>query len=382
MEHAMSTQCLLSGEREIGFEVVNRVAIVTLDRPRALNALSHAMILRLAEVFGRCTDNDAIRAVVLRGAGEKAFCAGGDVRALYDAARSDTAHETPWLRFFIDEYRLDYAIHRFTKPVVALMDGIVMGGGMGLAQGAALRVVTERTKMAMPETRIGLLPDVGATWFMRALPPDVALYAGLTGASLTGADAVAFGLADVCVPSSWLSGFVLRLETLDWNAADDAMQTLSRAFVPPVSLERDAPLAAHRAQIRRHFGVQDVERIVATLAEEAAGAAANEWTRATHAALTSHSPTMLNVTAHALMRGRQMTLAECFRMELGVVYRAIADGDFLEGVRALIVEKDLRPRWAPATLAEVRAERVQHYLCSPWRREMHPLAELGAQSTD
>jgi enoyl-CoA hydratase/carnithine racemase len=150
---------------------------------------------------------------------------------------------------------------------------------------------------------------------------------------------------------------------------------LRRVFVPPANVERDAPLEAHRAQISRHFGAAGgVERIVATLRQ----ASASEWTAATLGALTSHSPTMLEVTYHALLRGRQMTLAGCFRMELGIVYRTIGDGDFREGVRALIVDRDQRPRWAPATLAEVRAERVQHVLASPWRRDMHPLADLGA----
>ncbi|SPB14934.1 enoyl-CoA hydratase [Caballeronia novacaledonica] len=372
----MSTQGLLRDAPEIGVEVVNRVAIVTLDRPHALNALSHDMIALLADTFAQCAADDSIAAVVLRGAGDKAFCAGGDVRKLYHAARNDPHHETPWLKFFIDEYRLDHTVHRFAKPVIALMDGIVMGGGMGLAQGAALRIATERTRMAMPETRIGLLPDVGATHFLRVLPRDLALYVGLTGARLSGADAKRVGLADECVPSAWLSGFVERLDNLRWDDAQAAMTQLKRVFVPPANLERHAPLDDIRAHIRRHFTVcatGGVERIAASLSMDE-----SDWARATLATLESHSPTMLEVTYHALLRGRQMTLADCFRMELGVVYRAIDDGDFVEGVRALIIDKDERPRFAPTTLAQVRAERVQHFLSSPWRREMHPLADLGA----
>ncbi|MBC8637706.1 enoyl-CoA hydratase/isomerase family protein [Caballeronia sp. EK] len=372
----MSTQGLLRDAPEVGFEIVNRVAIVTLDRPHALNALSHDMIALLTERFAQCAADDAIAAVVLRGAGDKAFCAGGDVRKLYHAARNDPHHETPWLKFFIDEYRLDFTVHRFAKPVIALMDGIVMGGGMGLAQGAALRIATERTRMAMPETRIGLLPDVGATHFLRVLPRDLALYVGLTGARLSGADAKRVGLADECVPSTWLRGFIERLDTLRWDDAQDAMTQLKRVFVPAANIERHAPLDDIRAQIKRHFSVcatGGVERITASLAMDE-----SDWARATLATLESHSPTMLEVTCHALLRGRQMTLADCFRMELGVVYRAIDDGDFVEGVRALIIDKDERPRFAPTTLAQVRAERVQHFLSSPWRREMHPLADLGA----
>ncbi|SAK80742.1 enoyl-CoA hydratase/isomerase [Caballeronia catudaia] len=373
----MSTQGLLRDTPEVAFEIVNRVAIVTLDRPHAMNALSHDMIALLADCFATCAEDDAILAVVLRGAGDKAFCAGGDVRKLYHAVRNDPHHATPWLKFFIDEYRLDYTIHRFAKPVIALMDGIVMGGGMGLAQGAALRIATERTRMAMPETRIGLLPDVGATHFLRVLPRDLALYVGLTGASLSGADAKRIGLADECVPSAWLRGFIERLETVRWHDAQDAMTQLRRVFVPSANIERHAPVDELRAQIRRHFtacATGGAERIAASLAADAD----NEWSRATLGTLERHSPTMLEVTYHALLRGRQMSLADCFRMELGVVYRAIDDGDFVEGVRALIIDKDQRPRFAPTTLAQVRAERVQHFLSSPWRKEMHPLAELCA----
>ncbi|SAK78554.1 enoyl-CoA hydratase/isomerase [Caballeronia hypogeia] len=367
---------VLQDAPEVAFEIVNRVAIVTLDRPHALNALSHDMIALLADAFAQCDEDPSIVAVVLRGSGDKAFCAGGDVRKLYHAARNDPHHETPWLKFFVDEYRLDHTVHCFAKPVVALMDGIVMGGGMGLAQGAALRVATERTRMAMPETRIGLLPDVGATHFLRVLPRDLALYVGLTGARLTGADAKRVGLADECVPSSWLRGFIERLEKVRWDDAPDAMTQLKRVFVPSANLERHAPLDEIRAHIRRHFAASaagGAERIMSSLAAEG-----SDWARATLATLESHSPTMLEVTYHALMRGRQMPLADCFRMELGIVYRAIDDGDFVEGVRGLIVDKDLRPRFAPGSLAEVRAERVQHFLSSPWRREMHPLADLGA----
>jgi enoyl-CoA hydratase/carnithine racemase len=372
----MSTQGLLRDAPEVAFEVVNRVAIVTLDRPHALNALSHGMIALLADIFAQCAANDSIVAVVLRGAGDKAFCAGGDVRKLYHAARNDPLHETPWLKFFIDEYRLDFTVHRFAKPVIALMDGIVMGGGMGLAQGAALRIATERTRMAMPETRIGLLPDVGATHFLRVLPRDLALYVGLTGARLSGADARRVGLADECVPSTWLRGFIERLESIRWDDEQDALAQLKRVFVPSANIERHAPLDDIRAQIKRHFAVPatgGVERIAASLATDE-----SDWARATLALLESHSPTMLEVTYHALLRGRQMSLSDCFRMELGVVYRAIDDGDFVEGVRALIIDKDERPRFAPTTLAQVRAERVQHFLSSPWRKEMHPLADLCA----
>ena len=165
--------------------VVNRVAVLTLNRPGALNALSHRMVRELAEHVERCRTDERIIALVLRGNGDKGFCAGGDVRALYHAAQEGLAGGTPsWQSFFIDEYRLDFALHAFPKPIVALLDGITMGGGMGLAQAASLRIATERSKIAMPETRIGFVPDVGATRFLSVMPLELELYVGLTGATL------------------------------------------------------------------------------------------------------------------------------------------------------------------------------------------------------
>ncbi|MEM5385696.1 enoyl-CoA hydratase/isomerase family protein [Paraburkholderia phymatum] len=371
-----------AAEPDVLFRVVNRVAILTLNRPAALNALSHEMVRELAVLIERCRTDSEIVAVVLRGAGAKGFCAGGDVRALY-AMRE--RNESGWQQFFIDEYRLDYALHQFPKPVVALLDGITMGGGMGLGQAARLRIVTERTKMAMPETRIGFLPDVGATRFLSVMPAEVELYVGLTGATLTGADALHVGLADLCVPSEWLDTFeerLLRIATAD-ASADELMRALRTVFEPPCNIVPHAGLGAFAQLILRHFDRRSgIERIVATLRQDLEREHPRElrqWLQAAYDAMTSHSPTMLYVTRDALLRGRQMTLAECFRMELGIVTRAIEEGDFSEGVRAHLVDKDRKPRWAPATLAEVRPERVRHFLASPWRTEAHPLADLGAQ---
>ncbi|SDH43128.1 Enoyl-CoA hydratase/carnithine racemase [Paraburkholderia steynii] len=374
-------------EPDVLFRVVNRVAIVTLNRPAALNALSHEMVRELAVLIERCRTDSEIVAVVLRGAGAKGFCAGGDVRALYGMRQRN---EKNWQQFFIDEYRLDYALHTFPKPVVALLDGITMGGGMGLGQAARLRIVTERTKIAMPETRIGFLPDVGATRFLSVMPAEVELYVGLTGVTLSGAEALRFQLADLCVPSEWLDTFeerLLRIATAD-VAADDLLRALRTVFEPPCNIVPHAGLGAFTQLILRHFDRRSgVERIVATLRQDLerehspqmGQREVRQWLQATHEALTSHSPTMLYVTRDALLRGRQMTLAECFRMELGIVTRAIEEGDFSEGVRAHLVDKDRKPRWAPATLAEVRPERVRHFLSSPWRAQAHPLADLGEE---
>ncbi|WP_322053460.1 enoyl-CoA hydratase/isomerase family protein [Paraburkholderia bannensis] len=378
-----STQASAQPEGDVLFRVVNRVAIVTLNRPAALNALSHAMVREIAVLLERVRRDDAIVALVLEGAGPKGFCAGGDVRAIDRLARAgERLGDDGWQQFFVDEYRLDYALHTFEKPLVALLDGVTMGGGMGLGQAAALRVATSRTKIAMPETRIGLLPDVGATHFLARMPVELELYVGLTGAMLNGADALHCNLADVCVPGEWLDGYEARLAQthFDGNVRD----SLRRVFDAPCqdAQATASALSQHAALIATHFNRRArVFEIVASLRAALEGEpseADRAWLEATLEALTHYSPTMLEVTREALLRGRQMTLAESFRMELGIVARAIEEGDFCEGVRAHLIDKDRKPRWAPATLAEVRDERVQQFLCSPWRGQAHPLADLGA----
>ena len=364
------------------FHVVNRVAVLTLDRPQALNALSHEMVRALAEHVERCRDDDAIAALVLRGNGEKGFCAGGDVRALYRAAAQGRVDGPDgWRRFFIDEYRLDYALHTFGKPIVALADGITMGGGMGLAQAATLRIVTERSKIAMPETRIGFVPDVGATHFLTRLPAPLSLYLGLTGAVLGGADAVRCQLADACVPSAWLGAFETRLAQLP---PDAVAARLTEVFVPSPAEQGGAaaaPIDALMPSIELHFDpVLDITQMAASLtAALAAGPSDAEraWLQASLDALTHYSPTMLHVTRAALIAGRTLTLADAFRLELAIASHAIEEGDFSEGVRAHLVDKDRAPRWRPAVLSEVAPERIRHFLGSPWTEAAHPLADLG-----
>jgi enoyl-CoA hydratase/carnithine racemase len=364
------------------FHVVNRVAILTLDRPHALNALSHEMVRALAEHVERCRNDDAIAALVLRGRGEKGFCAGGDVRALYRAAAQGRVDGPDgWRRFFIDEYRLDYALHTFGKPIVALADGITMGGGMGLAQAATLRVVTERSKIAMPETRIGFVPDVGATYFLSRLPAALSLYLGLTGAVLGGADAVRCRLADACVPSAWLGAFETRLAQLP---PDAVAARLTEAFVPSPA-EQDgvapAPIDALMPAIERHFDpALGIEQMAASLTAALAAEPAHSeqaWLQASLDALAHYSPTMLYVTREALIAGRTLTLADAFRLELATASHAIEEGDFSEGVRAHLVDKDRAPRWRPAAVSEIAPERVRHFLSSPWTDAAHPLADLG-----
>ncbi|SPR99912.1 enoyl-CoA hydratase/isomerase family protein [Cupriavidus taiwanensis] len=348
-------------EPEVLFQVVNGVGIATLNRPRQLNALSYPMIVALGAQMEAWARDDAVRAVVLHGAGPKAFCAGGDIRALTDSYRDGTPLHR---RFFIDEYTLDYRLHRYPKPLVALMDGIVMGGGMGLAQAAHLRLVTERSRVAMPETGIGLVPDVGASHFLSKLPVPLALYLGLTGVSIGAADALLCGLADAAVDSTTLAGLEQTLAGIDWS--HDTLADLRHALVrQPVASAAEAPLLQVLPALLEHFPAHaTLPEILASLAGED-DPAYTAWAIRTIDVLRTRSPLSACATRELLLRGRRLDLADCFRMELAVVVNTFAQGDFVEGVRALIVDKDNAPRWRVTSYDAVDDADI-HALFRPW----------------
>jgi enoyl-CoA hydratase/carnithine racemase len=327
---------------ELAASVRAGVATVTLNRPSSLNALSFGMIEGLAAWLERWRHDDSVRTLVLRGAGGKAFCAGGDIRALREGltARSAVPGE-----FFAREYELDFRIHTYPKTIVALMDGIVMGGGMGISQGAALRIVGPRTRMAMPETAIGLFPDVGGSYFLSRLEGELGTYLGLSGATIEAADAVYCGLADL-----------------------------------DVSEEPQVPtLQALRPAIDRHFAHDRVEAIVESLAGETRPEYA-EWAERTREALRKRSPTLLKVTLRQLRGARALSLADCFRRELDMIHACMDHGDMIEGIRAVIVEKDHAPRWDPPSLGEVDPATVERFFEPRWPPARHPLASLQPTS--
>lgn len=322
---------------EILAAVRGSVATVTLNRPAALNALTLGMIEGLAAWLDRWEHDHRIRMVVLRGAGDRAFCSGGDIRALHDNRGTHVnAH------FMAAEYALDYRIHTYPKPTVAFIDGIVMGGGMGFAQGTKLRIVGERTRMAMPETAIGLFPDVGGSWFLSRAPGKVGLYLGLAGPTIGAADALYCGLADRYVGGATLA---------------------------PGEVER------MRLAIDRHFGQPSVAAILDSLRAEASPDCV-EWAARTARALERSSPTLLEVAFEQIRRGASLSLADCFRMELNLILAAFDHGDFIEGIRAMIVDKDRDPRWKPATLGEVDPAAIQRFFAPRWSAARHPLAHL------
>jgi enoyl-CoA hydratase/carnithine racemase len=356
---------------EVLNDIRNHIAFVTLNRPAAMNALSIEMIGQLRSVLDGHAANPEVRAVLLKGAGEKAFCAGGDIRSLYQSFRdSDSLHR----RFFIAEYPLDYVLYSYPKPYAVLMDGITMGGGLGLAQGSTLRIVGDRTRIAMPEVAIGFFPDVGASFFLSRLPGMLGIYLALTGVQIRGADALYSQLADVYLPPAAAASLGEDLADMQWG--DDWTADLRQFIHARAAVGLPAPtLSVLRPAIDLHFSRPTVPAILESLAAETRPEYA-DWAQATATLLHGRSPTMLCVTLRQLQLGKNMSLGACFRMELGLGRHAFEQGDFLEGVRALLIDKDKSPRWTPSRIEEVTDAMVDAFFRSPWTAGAHPLATL------
>lgn len=355
-----------------------RLACLTLDRPRALNALSLEMIRAMTAALEAWRDDPAIDLVVIRSSIGRAFCAGGDIRAFHAMARATPAGGSAALEdFFTEEYALNHLIHHYPKPTIAFMDGVVMGGGMGISQGNpqhCLRIVTERTRMAMPEVNIGLFPDVGGSHFLPRARGRTGWYLALTGHVIGGADAVHAGLADVLVPFAEHAGLLTELAQAgaDWRADILARGAHAKRADDSASLASLAPLALHQAAIDHHFSEPSVARIMASLERDDSGFA-QEALRS----MKKRSPTMLAVTLAQLERGAAMSLADCLRMERGMVRHCFLHGDVVEGIRAAVIDKDEAPRWQPASLAEVSEALVASYFEPVWPPGAHPLRHLG-----
>ena len=344
---------MTQAEAPVLIEVRNRVGYLTLNRPAGLNAVTLDMVRMLHQQLQAWADDSDVVAVVLRAAGEKAFCAGGDIRSLYDSYKSgDNLHRA----FFEEEYALDQYIHAYTKPLLALMNGFVLGGGMGLAQGASLRVISERTRMGMPEVGIGYFPDVGGSYFLSRLPANLGIYMGLTGNHIGTADALYAGLADYCVPYERFAELEQALNRQDWNTAP--VQALTNLLVAMGCTElAEPPFKTLAPAIEQHFAHDSVAAIRQSLAAEIRPEF-RDWAAETLKTLDCRSPLSLSVTLEMLRRGRELPLADCFAMELHLDRQWFDGGDIIEGVRALIVDKDKNPRWNPPTLNEVTPERV------------------------
>ena len=372
---------------DVQAQCVNHVGLITLNRPKALNALSLAMVRELTHVLLAWQNDPQVYAVVIRGSNKEgpfgAFCAGGDIRYFHQAA---LAGDTTLEDFFTEEYNLNHLIQNYPKPYVALMDGIVMGGGMGISQGAALRVVTERTQMAMPETHIGLFPDVGGGYFLSRCQGSVGEYLALTGQLLRGGESLSVGLADAFTPAEHLpalwdglaqQAFANGQAVLTWLREQTQASTAQAKATAPAWLHADVDAV---------FALPTLQDMVHALQGLSDAQGADSWAAHTLSALRHRSPLMLHVTLEQVRRGRHMSLADDLRMERDLVRHCFhtdhlsrrgARSETVEGIRALAVDKDRQPKWEPARIEDITPDMVLPFFVSPWPAVAHPLRHLA-----
>lgn len=357
-----------------------KIGVATLNSEKSLNALSLPMVELLLPQMQQWKDNPDIAMVVLQGAGDKAFCAGGDIRDLYHNMKADPATFQPYVtEFFSKEYTLDYLIHTFDKPVLVWGNGIVMGGGLGLMAGASHRVVTATSRIAMPEMAIGLYPDVGGSWFLNRMPPGCGLFLGLTGASINAADAKFIDLADFYLPHDKRQQVLAALTEVRWgNTVVLNHQKLSDLLM---NLETQTLNQQPASQIRLHQAPITALAQATDLpaAMQAILAMPNEdiWLAKAKASLRYGSPVTAHIVYRLLQLGQSKILADSFRLELGLSVQCGKLGEFTEGVRALLIDKDQQPKWLYPDVNAVPVEVIDELFSSPWPADTHPLAALG-----
>lgn len=357
-----------------------KIGVATLNSEKSLNALSLPMVESLLPKLQSWQADPSISLVILDGSGDKAFCAGGDIRDLYKAMLDKPGEYAPYVEeFFTKEYTLDYLIHTFGKPVLVWGNGIVMGGGLGLMAGASHKVVTATSRIAMPEMAIGLYPDVGASWFLNRMPPGCGLFLGLTGASINAADAKFIGLADHFVLHERKAALIDKLKIINWGDTialnhqklSDALRSEEDQCRTQMPLSQIRP---HQSEIEALAGLTELETVI-----EAINAIQGEdkWLLKAKDSLAYGSPITAHIVFELLKLGQSKILADSFRLELGLSVQCGKLGEFTEGVRALLMDKDLQPKWQYKTVADVPQAVIAELFRSPWQPEQHPLRHLG-----
>lgn len=334
----------MTTSNEILFSREGRVGVITLNRERALNALTVGMVRALDAQLRAWETDRGVKRVVIEGAGDKAFCAGGDIRQLYDWG---LAMDTRFLDFYREEYLLNTYIKHYPKPYIALLDGIVMGGGVGVSVHGSHRIVTEATTFAMPETGIGLFPDVGGTYFLPRCPGETGMYMGLTGARLKAGDAVYAGVGTHFVPQRRLPDLKRALRAFD--NVDEAIGQ----YAVPIDPET---FGRHRGAIDRHFLQNSAEDVLESLRSDP-----SDWAQKQADIVKLKSPTSLKICHRQLRDGLTLDFNACMRLEYRVVNRIFTGHDFFEGTRAVVIDKDMAPNWQPASLGAVRSDEINAY---------------------
>ncbi|AZG73881.1 enoyl-CoA hydratase/isomerase family protein [Shewanella livingstonensis] len=354
------------------------IGVVTLNIEKALNALTLDMVAAMQTQLTRWKTDNSIACIVLNGAGEKAFCAGGDVRAIYHASIANPNKITAQAcEFFTQEYQLDYLLHQFGKPVLVWGDGIVMGGGLGLMAGGSHRVVTERSRIAMPEVTIGLYPDVGGSYFLNRMPGKTGLFLGLTAYNMNAADALYVDLGNYYVNSDEKEPLFDAMAELTWSQDNSQnhqllSDLLTRMTQPHLASLPSSHLHQFQSQIDLLMAgdIVDVHHQLTSLNTEL------DWLKRAQKTALAGSPISWHLIFAQAALGTNLSLAECFKWELGVSVNCCSIGDFCEGVRALLIDKDRQPKWLFADVDAVDANKVSQLVTSPWAANKHPLADF------
>jgi enoyl-CoA hydratase/carnithine racemase len=343
-------------DTQVTSQVRNHIGYLTLNRPQGLNTLTLAMVRSLQGILDAWALDNHIQAVVLRGAGDKAFCAGGDIRALYDSHVQGSTHH---VSFFQEEYALDLTLHHYRKPVLCVMHGYTLGGGMGLAQATDLRIVTDSSRLGMPEVAIGYFPDVGASYFLPRISGELGIYLGVTGVQIEAADALYCGLADWYLAAPQLELLEERLDRISWSGTPlkDLQNVLSKLGVQTLP---DAPLNRLRPAIDHFFSQPSVGSMIEQL-HQVTVANSHKWADGIASLMETRSPLAMAVTLDMLRRGRGLSLEGCFDMEQHLGQQWFEQGDLVEGIRALLVDKDKLPKWRHRSTAQLKDEQVQRF---------------------
>jgi enoyl-CoA hydratase len=347
---------MMDNKKEIFFEEIKgeggNIGVITLNRPEVLNALTYNMCQQMNRYLDAWEQNSDIKAVIIQSNEKRAFCAGGDIRKIYDLGQEKRFDEA--LAFFKEEYTLNHKIHHYTKPYIALLDGITMGGGLGLSIHGSHRVATLNMSLAMPETAIGFFPDIGGSYFLSRCPFEMGIYLGLTGHRIQAADALAIGLIDHLVLSTSLSEIVAKIISTPF---DEDPHTCVTNILREFNLnDVSSTLMYHAHDIQSCFNAENVMDIIERLQEKR-----TPWADETLTALKAKSPTSLKVTLLQLRKGFQLNLTECLAMEYTMVSHFLHEHDFYEGIRAMLVDKDKNPQWQPAELEDVNEQRIKAY---------------------
>jgi enoyl-CoA hydratase/carnithine racemase len=366
--------------RELDSVSDKKIGIATLNSEKSLNALSLDMVKSLLPKLIQWQEDPSIAMVVLEGSGEKAFCAGGDIRDLYDAMIKNPGQQAPYVEeFFTHEYQLDYLIHTFEKPLLVWGQGFVMGGGLGMMAGASHRIVTETSRIAMPEITIGLYPDVGGTYFLNQMPRGCGMFLGMTGASINAADAKFINLADFFVAQDNKHALYEELMVTKWGETTSLnhqkLSDLVRKFeMETLNMMPQGNVQSHMDLIEQVTSHDDVVGVVnAILAVQSD----EKWLSKAQKSLAHGSAMTAHIVYQQMQVGDDMTLADAFRFELGVSVRCAITGEFAEGVRALLIEKDNQPKWRYSAIEDVDQDVISSMFVSPWLEQAHPLKGLG-----